>query len=59
MALAADVGSGVECGASGEGGGCGDGWQVKVLLEAGAEVFVKDTSGNTPRDYCSDYPVRP
>lgn len=36
----------------------GAGVQVKVLLDAGAEVFVCDVAGNTPRDYCSDYPVR-
>ena len=28
---------------------------VRVLVAAGAQAFVKDVGGNTPRDYCSDY----
>jgi hypothetical protein len=29
---------------------------VRLLLDAGATVFITDIAGNTPRDYCSDYP---
>jgi hypothetical protein len=29
---------------------------VRVLLRRGARVFVLDSAGNTPRDYCSDFP---
>ena len=29
---------------------------MRLLLDAGATVFITDIAGNTPRDYCSDYP---
>ena len=36
--------------------GGGDGLAtVRVLVAAGARSFVRDITGNTPRDYCSEY----